>query len=91
MKKFKNKNLKKINLNYSKIKIVNPNFNILLNKRKNYIKDNFRNNLFTVRQLKLKAAMRSLNYFKNFQKKNKNFNINKFFKNVFSTFRCCFI
>ena len=83
MNKFKNKHLKKINLKRAQLKLINPEFTLLFQKRKNFIKDNFRNNLFIVRQLKQKLGVSSLFYYKKLQKKAKHLNVNLFLKKYF--------
>ena len=83
MNKFKNKHLKKINLKRAQLKLINPEFTLLFQKRKNFIKDNFRSNLFIVRQLKQKLGVSSLFYYKKLQKKAKHLNVNLFLKKYF--------
>lgn len=60
MKRFKRKNLLKISSKKNKLKFVLSNINLLTN-RKLYVKDNYRKNLFFVRQLKQKLGVKNFN------------------------------
>jgi len=69
MKRFKTKNLNRVLPKIKKIKVVNPTFNLLL-KRKNYIKDIFKNKLFFIRQLKYKLGLPTVAYYNALKKTN---------------------